>query len=164
MTNFVGVYTKEGYTKLQYFGMCNGTPFCDFILEFCVLECKPLRRVSVFCLRGRMWCWRWFGWRRTGNFRLSGLRCTLVQSQRTRGHTPRWMLCGWLLVAKLKIRQVPSTAKHFLSLLVSSTGARSSPTSGPRPADHLRGQGRVPSQSLSWQTGIEPSLNCHAHR
>ena len=38
-------------------------------------------------------------------------------------------------------------------LLVSSTGARSSAPLGPRPADHGRGQDRVPSQSLSLQTG-----------
>ena len=36
---------------------------------------------------------------------------------------------------------------------VSSTGTRSSALSGPRPAVHGRGQGRVPSQSPSWQTG-----------
>ena len=42
--------------------------------------------------------------------------------------------------------------EHF-SLPVSSTGARSSAPSEPRLAGHGRGQGRVPSQSLSWQTG-----------
>ena len=40
---------------------------------------------------------------------------------------------------------------------VSSSGARSSAPSGPRPAGHGRGQGRVPSQTPSWQTGS--SLN-----
>ena len=49
------------------------------------------------------------------------------------------------------IRHLPSTAKQ-LSLPVSSTGARSSDPSGPRPAVHGRGQGRVPSQLPSWQT------------
>ena len=51
------------------------------------------------------------------------------------------------------IRHLPSTAKHCFSFPVSSTGARSSTPSGSRPADHGRGQGRVPSLSLSWQTG-----------
>ena len=37
----------------------------------------------------------------------------------------------------------------YFYLPVSSTGARSFAPSGPRPADHGRGQGRVPSQSLS---------------
>ena len=41
----------------------------------------------------------------------------------------------------------------YFSLPVSSTGARSSAASAPGSADHGRGQGRVPSQSLSWQTG-----------
>ena len=105
----------------------------------------------MFCLRGRMWCWRWFAWRRMSNFRLSCLRCTLVRRQRTRGHAPRWMLCGEMIVPKRIIRHMPSTAEHFISLPASSTGARSSAPSGPRPADHGRGQGRVPSQSLSWR-------------
>ena len=42
--------------------------------------------------------------------------------------------------------------KH-LSLSVYSSGARSSAPSGPRPAGHGLGQGRVPSQTLPWQTG-----------
>ena len=84
------------------------------------------------------------------NFRLSCLRCTLVRRPRTRGHTPRWMLFGGLLVNN----KTPAVnGETFCSLPVSSTGARSSAPSGPRPAAHGRGQGRVPSQSLSWQTG-----------
>ena len=39
------------------------------------------------------------------------------------------------------------------SLPVPSTGSRSSAPSGPRPAVHGRGQGRVPSQSPFWLTG-----------
>ena len=152
MTHFDGVDTEEGYTKLHTFGMCNGMPFLISVGSFAYL-CRPLRGLSVFCLRGRMWCWRWFGWRRKSNFRVYCLRCTLFRRQRTRGHTPRWMQCGGLLVTRRIIRHLPSTGKHFFSLPVSSTGARSSARSGPRPADHGRGQGRVPSQSLSWQTG-----------
>ena len=41
----------------------------------------------------------------------------------------------------------------FFSLLVSSSGVRSSAPSGPRPAGHGRGQGRVQSQTPSWQMG-----------
>ena len=63
------------------------------------------------------------------------------------------MLCGGHLVNKRIIRHLPSTAKHLFSLPVSSTGARSYAPSGPRAADHGHCQDRVPSQSLSWQTG-----------
>ena len=87
------------------------------------------------------------------NFRLLCRRRTLVRRQWTRGHTPRWMLYGGLLMTKRIIRYLPSTAKYFYSLPVSSTGARSSAPSGPRPANHGRSQGRVPPQSLSWKTG-----------
>ena len=37
MTRFDEVDTKEGYTELHTFGMCNGTPFSDFSREFRVL-------------------------------------------------------------------------------------------------------------------------------
>ena len=37
MTNFDGVDTEEGYTKLHAFGICNGTPFADFSRDFRVL-------------------------------------------------------------------------------------------------------------------------------
>ena len=79
--------------------------------------CGPLRGVSVFGLRGRMWCWRWFGWRRMSNFRLSCLRSTLGRRQLTRGHRPRWMLYGGRLVPKRIVRHLPSTAKHFFLCL-----------------------------------------------
>ena len=164
MTYFDGVDTEEGYTKLHIFGMYNGTPFSDCSREFRVIVPTVTGSVFVsgdgfgvgacfvFCLRGRIWCWRWFGWRRMRNFRLTCLRCTLVRRQRTRGHTPRWMLCGGLVVTKRIIRHLLSTAKYF-SLHASSTGARSSAPPGLWLADHGHGQGRVPSQSLSWQTG-----------
>ena len=62
MTHSDGVDTEEGYTKLQTFGMCNGTPFSDFSPEFRVLVSIATWSERV-CLRARMWCWRWFGWR-----------------------------------------------------------------------------------------------------
>ena len=37
MTHFDRVDTGEGYTRLHSFGVCTGTPFCDFSLEFRVL-------------------------------------------------------------------------------------------------------------------------------
>ena len=41
----------------------------------------------------------------------------------------------------------------IFSLPVSSSGARSSAPSGPRPVGHGRGQGQVPSHTPSWQRG-----------
>ena len=38
MTHFDRVDTGEGHTRLQSFGVCTGTPFCDFSREFGVLE------------------------------------------------------------------------------------------------------------------------------
>ena len=93
ITHFNGVDREEGYTKLNTFGMCNGTTFSDFGREFRVLVPTATWSERVLS-RGRMWCWRWFGWRRMSTFWLSCLRCTLVRTQRTRGHTPRWMLYG----------------------------------------------------------------------
>ena len=37
MTHFDRVDTGEGYTRLHNFGVCTGTPFCDFSREFRVL-------------------------------------------------------------------------------------------------------------------------------
>ena len=37
VTHFDRVGTGEGYTKLQTFGVCNGTPLSDFSREFRVL-------------------------------------------------------------------------------------------------------------------------------
>ena len=37
MTHFDRVDSGEGYSKLHNFGVCTGTPFCDFSREFRVL-------------------------------------------------------------------------------------------------------------------------------
>ena len=37
MVHFDRVDTGEGYTRLHNFGVCTGTPFCDFSREFRVL-------------------------------------------------------------------------------------------------------------------------------
>ena len=38
---------------------------CLFLISVCSFAylCQPLQRVSMFCLRGRMWGGRWFKWR-----------------------------------------------------------------------------------------------------
>ena len=66
----------------------------------------------------------------------------------------------WKVFSDLAHNKTPAVndEKHF-SLLVSSTGAQSSAPSGPRPAVHGRGQGRVPSRSPSWQTGSSHNSN-----
>ena len=59
----------------------------------------------------------------------------------------------WRAFSNLAHNNTPAVNGKIFSLPVSSTGAWSFSPSGPRPADHGRGQGRVSSQSRSWQTG-----------
>ena len=59
----------------------------------------------------------------------------------------------WKAFDELARGKIPAVNDDFFSLPVFSTGARSSASSGPRTAGHGRGQGRVPSQSPSWQAG-----------
>ena len=133
MTHFDAVDKEEGYAKLVLLECVAARLFLILVGSFAYL-CRPLLGVSVFCLRGRMGCRRWFRWRRMSNFRFSCLRCTLVRRQRTRGHAPRWMLCGGRLVTKRIEGHVPSPAKLFFSFPVSSTGARGHPPRrGPGP-------------------------------
>ena len=52
-------------------------------------------------------------------FPLSCLHCTLFRRQRTRGHTPRWMLYDGRVMTKRIIRHLPSTAKNdFIGLFL----------------------------------------------
>ena len=160
ITHFDGVVTEEGYTNLHTFGMCNGMPFLISIGSSAYL-CRPLRGVSVFCLRGRMWCWRWFGWRRISNFRLSCLRCTLVRRQQTRGHTPRWMLCGGLLVTNMTPAVNGET--FFFSPCFFDESVVMRPVGAPARRLWARlGPSAVPVAFVA--DGIEPSFNCHAHQ
>ena len=60
----------------------------------------------------------------------------------------------WKAFSDLAHSKTPAVnGEIFFSQPVSSSGARSSALSGPRRAGHGRGQGRVPSQSPSRQTG-----------
>ena len=88
------------------------------------------------------------------NFRLPCLRYSLVRRQRTRGNTYAcWMLCGGCLVILVILRHLPSTANLLLSACFFDGSAVIRPVgAGSRPGDHGRGQGRVSSLSLSWQT------------
>ena len=60
----------------------------------------------------------------------------------------------WRAFSDLAHNKTPAAngEKHFYPP-VFSTAARSPAPAGPRPADHERDQGQVPSQSLSWKTG-----------
>ena len=60
----------------------------------------------------------------------------------------------WKAFGDLSNNKTPAiNGEICFSLPVSSSGVRSSAPSGPRPAGHRRGQGRVPSQTSSWQMG-----------
>ena len=98
-----------------------------------------------------------------GDERLSCLRCTLVRRQRTRGHTPRWMLYGGLLETKRKIRHLPSTAKHFFSTCFFGGSAVIRPVGTPARRSWVRpGPSAVPVAFVADR--VEPSFNCHTHR
>ena len=174
MTHFDGVDTEEGYTKLHTFGMCNSTPFSDFSWKFRVLVPTPTGSERVL-YPGRMWCWRWFGWRRMSNFWLLCLRCTLFRRQRTRGRTPRWMLYGRLVVPKRIIRHLPSMAKHFFLCLFLRRERGYPPRRGPGPPiigaagaecrpSRFRGRRDRAIIQLSCPSMIHPTLGLATHR
>ena len=151
-THFDRVDTGEGYIKLHTFGVCNGTPFCDFSREFRVpvstatgSECVLSPGTDVVLEVVRM----------AVNEQFPTLMPTLYPGSKA---TDPWSYAS--LDAMRRVfgdsahKKTPAVnGEKYFSLPVSSTGARPSATSGPRPADHGRGHGRVPSQSLSWQMG-----------
>ena len=51
MTDFDRVDTGEGYTRLNSFGVCTGTPFGDFVGSF-ACECRQLWGASALWLLG----------------------------------------------------------------------------------------------------------------
>ena len=60
----------------------------------------------------------------------------------------------WKAFGDLSNNKTPAiNGEFFFSLPLSSSGVRSSAPSGPRPAGHECGQGRLPSQTPSWQIG-----------
>ena len=151
MTHFDRVDTGEGYTKLHIFGVCKGTPSRDFSREFRVIVSTVAgsERVlspgtDVVLEVARM----------AVNEQFPILMPTLYPDSKAKDPRPYVSLDAmWRAFSDLDHKKIPAVngEKHF-SLPVFSKGARSSAPSGPRPAGHGRGQGRVPSQSLSWQT------------
>ena len=84
--------------------------------------------------------------------------------QRTRGHTPRWMLYGGLSVTKRRIKHVSSTAEtSFSSPCFFDGSAVIRHVGAPARRSWVRpGPSAVPVVLVA--DGIEPSFSCHAHR
>ena len=146
------INTGEGYTKLHTFGVCNGTPFSDFNREFRVLASavtggervlSPGTYVVLEVVR------------MAADEQFPTLMPTLYPGSKAMDPRPYASLdVMWKAFSGLAHNKTLTVngRKHF-SLPVSLTGTRSSAPSGTRPAVHRSGQGRVPSQSPSWQTG-----------
>ena len=152
VTHLDRVDTREGYTKLPTFGVCNGTPFSDFSREFRVLVLtvtgservlSPRTDVVMEVVSIAV------------NEQFPTLMPTLYPGSKSTNPRPYASLDAmWKVFSDLAHNKTPAVndEKHF-PLPASSTRSRSSAPSGPRPAVHGRVQGRVPSPSPSWQTG-----------
>ena len=152
MPHFDRVDTGEGYTRLHNFGVCTGTPFCDFSPEFRVLvlavtgsEGTLAPGVDVVLKVVRM----------AVNEHLPSLMPTLCPGSMATDPKPDASLDNmWKTFGDLSNDKTPAVnGEIFFSLPVFSSGVKTSAPSGPRPAGHGRDQGRVPSQTLSWQMG-----------
>ena len=152
MAHFDRVDTEEGYAELHTFGMCNGTPFSDFSREFRVLVSIatgservlfPGTGVVLEVVRVAV------------NEQFTILMPALYPGSKATDPRPYASLeAMWRAFSDLAHDKTADVSSGtYFSLPVSSTGAWSSAPSGPLPADHGRGQGRMPSQLLSWQAG-----------
>ena len=152
MTHFDRVDTGEGYTRLHSFGVCAGTPFCDFSREFRVLvsavtgsERTLAPGVDVVLEIVRM----------AVNEQFPSLMPTLYPGSMATGPKlyasldKMWKAFGDLS----KHTTLAVNGERLFSLLVSSSGVLLAAPSGPRPAGHGRGQSRGPSQTPSLQKG-----------
>ena len=154
MTHFDRVDMGEGYTRLHSFSVCTGTSFCVFSREFRAL-------VSVVTGSERTLAPGvdvvWEVVRMAVNEQFPSLMPTSYPGLMATGPKPyalldeMWKAFGDLSHTGNKTSAI-NGEKHF-ALPVSSSGVRSSAPSGPRPAGHGRGQGRVPSRTPSWQMG-----------
>ena len=144
VTHFDRVDTGEGYTRLHTFGGCNGTPFSDFSWEVRVLVSAVTGSERVLfpgtdaVLEVVLMA---------VNEQFPTLMPTSYPGSKVTDPRPFASLDAmWRAFCDLAHNKTPvvNREKH-VALPVSSTGARSSAPSGPRPADHGRGQGRVPS-------------------
>ena len=151
-THFNRVDTGQGYTRLHSFGVCIGTPYCDFSREFRVLvwavtgsERTLAPGVDVVLQVVRM----------AVNGQFPTLMPTLHPGSMTTDPKPYASLDNmWKTFIDLANNKTPAVnGEKYFSLPVCSSGAQSSAPSGPRSAGHGRGQGGVPFQTPSWQTG-----------
>ena len=152
MAHFDRVDTGEGCTMLHTFGMCNGTPFCDFSQDLRVLVStitqservlSPGTDVVLEVVQMAV------------NEQFPTFMPTLYTGLRATDPRPYVSLDAmWGAFSDLAHNKTPAVnGEKDFSLPGSSTGARSFAPSGPRSAGHGRGQGRVPSQSPSRQMG-----------
>ena len=134
MTHFDRVDTGEGYTRLHSFGVCTGTPFCDFSREFRVLvsavtgsERTLAPGVDVVLEVVGM----------AVNEQFPSLMPTLYPGSMATDPKPyasldkMWKAFSDLPVSNNKTPAINGEQKQ--SLPVSSSGVRSSAPSGPRP-------------------------------
>ena len=135
-THFDRVDPGEGYTKLHDFGVCTGTPFCYFSREFRVLVSAVTGRertlassVDVVLEVVRM----------AVNEQLPTLMPTLYLGSMATDPKPHASLDKmWKAFTDLAHNKTPAiNGEKYIYLPVSSSGARSSVSSGPRPAGHV---------------------------
>ena len=143
MTLFDRVDRGDGYTRFHGFDVSTGTPFCDFSREFRVL-------VSAVTESGRTLSPGVDAVLEVVRMAVYEQFSTLTPT--TRSRTPHRVRCGrpsaiWQIMGHL-----PSTAIVFFRCLFLRRERGHPPHRAParRP---WAGQGRVPSQTPSWQTG-----------
>ena len=163
MTHFDRVDTGEGYTKLHTFEVWIITPFCNFSREFRVLVSRVTGSERVVSLGTDVVL---EVVRMAVNEQFPTLMPTLYPASKATDPRPYVSLGAmWRALSVLAHNKTPAVnGEKHIYLQASSTAARSSAPAGPRPADYGRGQGRVPSQSLSWPTGSSHNPKCHAHQ
>ena len=155
--HFDRVYTGEGYTKLHTFVVCDGTPFSFFSREFHLLVAAVAGSERVlFSMTGVVL----EVFRRAVKEQFPTLMPTLhPDSKSTDPRLFDSLHSQWRRLSELAHNRTPAVnGEKYSSLPDFSTRARSSAPSGLRPADHGSRQGRVPSQSISWQTGSNHHL------
>ena len=152
MTHFERGHTGEGCTRLHSFGVCTGMPCCDFSRNFGVIvsavtgserTLAPLVNVVLGVVRMAL------------NEQFPSLMVALCPGSMATDPTPYASLDEmWRKFGYLPNNKAPAVnGNDFPSLPVLSSGVRSSAPAGPWPAGHVRGRGRMPSQTPSWQTG-----------
>ena len=152
MTHFDRVDSGEGYSKLHNFGVCTGTPFCDFSREFRVLVSavtgsERILAPGIDVVLELVWM--------AVNGQFPTMMSTFYPGSMATDPEPCSSLDAmWYTLNDIAHNKIPAVnGEKMFSLPVSSTGARSSTPAGSGRAGHECGHGRGLSQSPSWQTG-----------